>query len=85
MVPALLSSLLVQGCEGAEFSGALVCVWLWEYLMTSQVLQELRSSILVRKGRRRLEVGGAFPQPSRVGSIPGAPRSFQQWPRVNEE
>ena len=40
----------VLRCEGADFSGALVCVWLWEYLMTSQVLQELHSSILVRKG-----------------------------------
>ena len=47
----------VLRCEGADFSGALVCVWLWEYLMTSQVLQELP---LFHSSQERV---GGFPNP----------------------
>ena len=47
----------VLRCEGADFSGALVCMWLWEYLMTSEVLQELP---LLHSSQERV---GGFPKP----------------------
>ena len=71
----------VLRCEGADFSGALVCMWLWEYLMTSEVLQELP---LLHSSQERV---GGFPKPPERETFlepPGVSSSTQELMR-NEQ